>query len=832
MRVPLSWLGEYAALKQPATAAAVMAELVKIGLEEEGEHGGGISGPVVVGEVLEFADEPQANGKTIRWCQVRVAADGAKAADGGEAIRGVVCGANNFAVGDRVVVSLPGAELPGGFQISARKTYGHVSDGMIASQKELGMGEDHAGILVLSTLGIEAEVGADAVALLGLADSAAEVNVTPDRGYCLSIRGIAREYSHATKVKFSDPAAQVEPIAVSGFGLAVSDEKPIHRVAGSQKFVLVEVAGINAAAPTPSWMANRLRLAGMRSISLAVDVTNYVMLELGQPIHAYDADKLRGGIAVRRAKPGETLITLDSKERKLHPEDLLITDESGPIGLAGVMGGESTEVSLETTRVIIEAANFEPISIARTARRHKLGSEASKRFERGVDPGVAEHAAARTAQLLVELAGGQVTGVGANFHTIAAVEPIEFELGYAGALVGVEYPADQVVEILQAIGCTVAVAGQSAKVTPPTWRPDLKHKTDLAEEVARLAGYDLIPSRLPVAPPGAGLTPRQQLRRRMLNTLAASGHIEVLNYPFLGEQANSWFNPGTAIKLENPIQSEAAELRRSLLPGLLQAAARNISRGITSAFLFEEGSVFLEPNGPAVAELPVGHQRPDAKLLQALYDSVPKQPRLLAGVGFGDWLPAAPGRAATATGFAQAIDAVRAALAVAPVTFELRQAELPGYHPGRGAEVLVSGRVVGSVGELHPELASELHLPRQAAIFELNIDSVFALAAPLVTATPVYSYPAATQDLSLLVAAEVPAADLMRTVSEGAGELLEHVSLVDDYRGDNLPAGTKSLTFALRFRASDRTLTQAEASVARDAAVALAATKHAAELRV
>ena len=335
--------------------------------------------------VLEFAEEPQSNGKTIRWCQVRVAA---KDSPQNPAVRGIVCGAANFEVGDLVVVSLPGSMLPGPFPITARKTYGHTSDGMIASAKELGLGDDHSGILRLASLGIEAEVGTDAIALLGLDDVAVEVNVTPDRGYALSLRGIAREYHHATGANFTDPAGLVTPDQASGFSIALDDAAPIRGVDGCQVFITRGVEGVNPLAPTPAFMVARLALAGMRSISLPVDITNYVMLEMGQPIHAYDLDTLSGGITVRRAKPGEKLVTLDDVTRELFDEDLLITDESGPIGLAGVMGGASTEISDSTTRVLVEAAWFDPVSIARTQRRHKLPSEASKRFARGVDPPV------------------------------------------------------------------------------------------------------------------------------------------------------------------------------------------------------------------------------------------------------------------------------------------------------------------------------------------------------------------------------------------------------------------------------------------------------------
>ena len=808
-----------------ATAHDVMAELVKVGLEEEGAHGGDISGPVVVGEVLEFEPEQQNNGKTIRWCQVRVAESGE------QQVRGVVCGASNFAVGDKVVVTLPGAVLPGGFEIAARKTYGHVSDGMIASARELGLGDDHDGILVLSTIGLDPAIGTDAISLLGLDDSAAEVNVTPDRGYCLSIRGVAREYSHAAGVKFSDPAASVEVASGSGFQLSVTDGAPIHGVPGCSKFALVGVKYIDPTATVPDWMAARLKLAGMRSISIAVDITNYVMLELGQPLHAYDAAKLDGGISVRRAKSGEEIVTLDDKSRTLSPEDLLICDDQGPIGIAGVMGGARTEVSDSTREVLIEAAIFDPISIARSARRHKLPSEASKRFERGVDSAIPNIAASRAAALLVELAGGKLSGVGADFSEQSQRPELSMDASYPSQLVGVDYSLDQVVSSLEQIGCTVSVSGSTLSVTAPSWRPDITHKTDLVEEVARLVGYDKIPTRLPVAPPGRGLTRRQQLRRRSLSALTGAGLIEVLNYPFVSKEQNAWMGEVEAVELENPIQSEFGQLRTSLVPGLVLAAARNISRGMVDLALVEEGSVFLAAAGSPVLQLPVGNQRPSDQELAALKSSIPNQPRFISGLFTGNWVKQGPGQSAITAGYPQALGAVEILLQQAALGFELEQAKLPGLHPGRAARVLVQGQAVGLVGELHPDLASENHLPRQVGIFELNLDALYALSPEIVTAKSVDVMPAATQDLSMVVATSVAASELMTTIIAGAGELLEEIRLVDDYRGAGLAEGTKSLTFALLFRADDRTLTQQEASAARDKAVALAAEKHGAVLR-
>ena len=821
MKVPLSWLAEYVELPKDASPHDVMEQLVRVGLEEESAIGGEITGPVVVGKVLEFVEEEQSNGKTIRWCQVQV---GPKPED----VRGIVCGARNFEVGDKVVVTLPGAVLPGGFEIAARKTYGHISDGMIASAKELSLSDDHDGILRLVTLGLDPELGSDALELLGLNEAAAEVNVTPDRGYCFSIRGIAREYSHATKAKFTDPASQVTPAKVSGFDLKVADSAPIHGTAGCSNFLLVGVEGIDATSPTPSWMANRLKLAGMRSISIAVDITNYVMLEMGQPLHAYDLDRLTGGIEVRRAKKGEKITTLDDKERILHEEDLLITDQSGPIGIAGVMGGASTEVSDATTKILLEAAIFDPISIARSARRHKLPSEASRRFERGVDHKVSAYAAARAAQLLVELAGGKLSGLGAEHVTEMAAVTISMDASFPSALVGYEYQEKEVVAALEMIGCKVSGNG-SLEVEVPSWRPDLRHKTDLAEEVARLVGYDKIPATIPVAPPGRGLTRKQQLRRKVLGTLVGGGFVEVLNYPFYSPEQNSWFSSSKAIELENPIQSEAGQLRKELLPGLLQAASRNVSRANSNLAIVEEGSAFMS-GGTAVTSLPVGNERPSDKVLASLNASIPSQPRKLAGVVLGDWVPQQPGQASIEAGYQQAISALFSALGSIGVEAALTQSEVMGLHPGRGAKVIVSGKEVGIAGELHPDIADELHLPGRVGVFEVDLSAIYDLSPELITASEIGVMPAATQDLSLVVGLDVSAADLVETIEEGAGELLESISLVDDWRSETL-GQKKSLTFSMVFRAKDKTLTAAEATAAKEAAVQLAAERHGAELR-
>ena len=831
MRVPLSWLGEYVDLPSDATPASVMDQLVRVGFEEEAVHTFEVSGPLVVGQVLEFVSEPQANGKTIRWCQVQVAPDGQKTADGGAPVRGIVCGASNFEVGDKVVVSLPGAVLPGNFAISARSTYGHTSDGMIASGRELNLSDDHDGILRLSTMGLDPEIGTDAIELLGLADSAAEINVLPDRGYCLSIRGVAREYSHATGAQYRDPTGNAKPVPGEGFGLSVSDKTPIRDRKTSQSFILRTVTGIDASKPTPTWMRARLKLAGMRSISLAVDITNYVMLELGQPVHAYDLDKIKGAFTIRRATKGEVLKTLDGQERKLNEEDLLITDESGPIGLAGVMGGASTEVSDTTTSVLIEAAHFDGISIARTARRHKLFSEASKRYERGVDPRVGEIAAARVIQLLEQHAGGKAGALGATYSNFEPETEVLLPHGFANALMGVDYSGEEIESVLRAIGAQVRSEQGGLRVTAPSWRPDLSHKTDLVEEIARITGYDRIPSLLPVAPPGRGLTRAQQFRSTALNSLAASGCTEVLSYPFVSGASNEIFaDAKKAVLLANPIQEDAGQLRISLLPGLIETARRNLSRGLTDLAMVEHGSVFIASKAKA-PEFPPTLSRPSADQIANLESGIPSQPKHLAGLFLGSRVGAQPGSKSVVAGVEDALEAARVVAASVGVEFELRQSTPKGLHSGRSAELLVGGISVGVVGELNPSVSKSNDLPRTVGVFEIDMDKLFAVAPKSIQAKPLGTLPAATQDLSLVVDLGTPASEVLAAVREGAGELLELITLTDDYRGSNVPDGKKSLTFALRFRAMDRTLTQAEASEARDSGVAVAKKKFNAEIR-
>jgi len=833
MRVPLSWLREFVDVPEGTTPDEVLAALVSVGFEEEDVHRFELTGPVVVGRVLEFAEEPQSNGKTIRWCQVDVGE-----ASGG--VRGIVCGASNFVVGDEVVVTLPGAVLPGPFPIAARKTYGHVSDGMIASARELGLGDEHSGILRLAELGIDAPVGTDAIALLGLDDVAVEINVTPDRGYALSLRGVAREYAHATGAAFRDPA--LRPASAldpgSGFPVSIVDDAPIRGRAGATEFVVRVVRGVDAARPTPPWMITRLALAGIRSISLLVDITNYVMLELGNPIHGYDLDKLTGGLRVRRAAPGEKLETLDGQVRTLDPEDLVIADDSGAIGLAGVMGGAATEMSAETRDVLVEAATFDPVTVARTARRHKLPSEASRRFERGVDPAVALVAAQRVVDLMVQLAGGTADTLGGALLPSLEREAIELPAGFVPGLIGVDYTGNQVRGALELVGASAAETASGWLVTPPTWRPDLTDKWTLAEEVARIEGYDRIPSVLPAPPAGRGLTPAQQGRRRVSNALASAGYVETPSFPFTTAEQNDLHGTASggsvpSVRLANPIDGQAPFLRRSLVPGLLQAAHRNVARGLTDLAMFETGVVFLPEPGVeyGTAFVPPLAVRPDAATLALLDAAIPPQPRHVAVLLAGNVVAKQPGQPAVAAGLADLFHAVRVVASAAGAEVAFAQSRRAALHPGRTAALTVGEVEVGYAGELLPAVAADADLPGRVLVAELDLDLILSLAGERVVAASLSTFPAATQDVSLVVDAELPAAAVRTALVEGAGPLLESARPVDDYRGPGVPEGSKGLTFALRFRAPDRTLTAAEATEAKLAGVALAESRHGARLR-
>ncbi|MFF7165774.1 phenylalanine--tRNA ligase subunit beta [Streptomyces sp. NPDC008086] len=836
MRVPLSWLREYVDLPATETGRDVQAKLISAGLEVETveQLGDGLKGPLVVGQVLTIEELTEFK-KPIRFCTVDVGQ-----ANGTGEPQELICGARNFQVGDKVVVVLPGAVLPGGFAIAARKTYGRTSHGMICSSSELGMGDDGTkGIIVLPP---ETEVGKDAIELLELVDEVLDIAVTANRGDCLSIRGVARETAIAYGRPLRDPALLDVP-GPNAFGYPVQVSDPL----GCDRFTARTVTGLSPEARSPIWLQRRLQKVGMRPISLAVDVTNYVMMELGQPLHAYDRNLVQGTIGVRRAEEGEKLVTLDGVERKLHAEDLVITDERGPIGLAGVMGGANTEIADHddvenaSTEVVIEAAHFDQIAIARTARRHKLSSEASRRFERGVDPAAAAAAAQRTVDLLVLLAGGTAEAGVTEVVTPSAPHTITVPADHPDKVAGVEYGRETVVRRLQQIGCDVY--GQDELiVTVPSWRPDLLEPNDLAEEVIRLEGYENLPSTLPKPPSGRGLTHRQRLHRRVGRALAGAGYVEAPNYPFVSEQVFDQLGLAAddparrVVKLVNPLNDEEPALRTSLLPGLLGALRRNDGRGTHDLALFETGLVFQPREEQRVAgHLPVD-RRPTDEEIAALDAVLPEQPRHVAVVLAGALEQAGWWGKGRPADWADAVEAARAVAREAGAELVVRAGQYGPWHPGRCAELAITvdgaERVIGHAGELHPRVLKALGLPGRTCAMELDLDALEQVGDGTPQAPSISTFPVATQDVALVVDKPVPAAEVEAALRDGAGELLEGIRLFDVYVNDEqLGDGKKSLAYALRFRAADRTLTVDEASAARDAAVALAGERTGAVLR-
>jgi phenylalanyl-tRNA synthetase beta chain len=851
MRVPLSWLREYVDLPAGETGRDVQAKLISAGLEVETveQLGAGLKGPLVVGEVLTI-EELEGFKKPIRFCTVDVGRS-----NGTGEPQEIICGARNFAVGDKVVVVLPGAVLPGPFPISARKTYGRTSHGMICSARELGMGDDHEGIIVLP---LEHEPGTDAIALLELVDEVLDIAVTPDRGYALSLRGVARETAIAYGLPLRDPALLDVP-APNAFGYPVKVADPI----GCDRFTARTVTGVNPEVRSPIWLQRRLQKVGVRPISLAVDITNYVMYEVGQPLHAYDRTRLNGPIGVRRAEPGEKLTTLDGAERVLDGEDLVITDDSGPIGLAGVMGGAGTEITgfgedAGTTEIVIEAAHFQPVSVARTARRHKLASEASRRFERGTDPLATSAAAQRAVDLLVLLAGGHAEPGVTEIISPSAPRTVTMAADHPDRVAGTTYGRETVVRRLQQIGCDVwgnpSGRSRSAQgggygtgsdeliVTVPSWRPDLAYPNDLAEEVIRLEGYENLPSTLPRLPSGRGLTDSQLLLRRIGRALAGAGFTEAPSYPFLGAEVFDQLGLDgdderrRTVILANPLYDTEPALRTTLLPGLLATLRRNDGRGSHDLALFETGLVFLpRPGAAKPPRLPVD-RRPTDEEIAALEAALPEQPRrvavALAGARerAGWW---GEGRPAT---WADAVEAARVVAREARVTLTVRSSRHAPFHPGRCAALYATAPdgaelLIGHAGELHPRVTKALGLPDRTCAMEADLDLLERAGGGRVTGPRVSAFPVATQDVALVVDAGVPAADVEAALRDGAGDLLESLRLFDIFTGPQIGEGRKSLAYALRFRAPDRTLTAEEASAARDAAVAAAADRTGAVLR-
>ncbi|OMC06129.1 phenylalanine--tRNA ligase subunit beta [Mycobacterium sp. NS-7484] len=825
MRIPFSWLREAVRAGAPDWDASVEEledTFIRIGHEvEEIIPIGPVSGPLTVGRVAEIEELTEFK-KPIRACKVDV---------GEPELRDIVCGATNFTVGDLVVVALPGTVLPGDFTIATRKTYGRVSDGMICSASEMNLGVEGAGILVLPEG--TAEPGAPAADLLGLDDVVFHLAITPDRGYCLSVRGLAREIACAHDLDFVD-LADVAPLPAEGEAWPLT----VQPGTGVLRFGLRPVTGIDPAAATPWWMQRRLMLSGIRAISPAVDVTNYVMLELGHPMHAHDSSLITGGFDVRFARDGEKVVTLDDVERTLNSADVLIVDDVATAAIGGVMGAGTTEVRDSTTDVLLEAAVWDPAAVSRTQRRLHLASEAGRRYERSVDPAISVAALDRCATLLAEIAGGTIepklTDWRADGRTDWSQPAIEIPADLPDRTAGVEYAAGTTARRLTQIGAAVT-GSDPLTVTPPSWRPDLRQRADLVEEVLRLEGLESIPSVLPTAPAGRGLSAVQKRRRAVGKSLALAGFVEILPTPFLPAGVfDAWSLAADdprrrTTTVLNPLEADRPQLATTLLPGLLEALGRNVSRGTADVALFAIQQVVHPTAETRSVERIPNDRRPTDEEIAGLDASLPNQPQHVAAVLAGLREPAGPWGQGRPVEAADAFEAVRVIGRAAGVEFTLRAAQELPWHPGRCAEVLVGNTVVGYAGQLHPAVIERTGLSKGTCAVELDLDAV-----PIVETLPapkVSPFPAVFQDISVVVGNEVAAAAVVDAVRDGAGELLEDVRLFDVYTGPQIGEGRKSLTLALRFRAADRTLTEDEASAARDAAVAVAAERVGAVLR-
>ncbi|MDK8813268.1 phenylalanine--tRNA ligase subunit beta [Corynebacterium striatum] len=838
MLISQSWVTGLLGAKNPGwkvTPEELDSGYVRVGFETEGyENLPETTGPLVIGKVEEIEELTQFK-KPIRYCQVNVGD-----ANGTGELQGIICGARNFRLGDHVVVALPGAELPGGFKIAARETYDHISNGMLCSAAELGFAEKSDGII---TFGEEygQYIGQDARKLIALADTVFDVNITPDRGYALSARGLTREIASAFDLEFADVAQDPSVAGIDVSGVPAPEGALINidlrEETKAQRFGLRKVSGIDPNARTPFWMERELMLSGQRAVNPATDVTNYVMLLLGAPMHAFDANLVKGDLVVRNAEEGEKFETLDHVQRTLSAGDVLICDDNGIQSMAGVMGGTSTEIMDETTDVYFESAIWDPITVARTSRRHKLSSEASRRFERGVDPAIVEVALDVACALLVEIAGGTIESGRTLVGDVAKPQQITMRASKPSEYAGVEYSRETIVQRLREVGCTVEEQGENLLVTPATWRTDITMDVDLIEEVLRLEGLEDIPTILPTPVGGRGLTPAQKRRRAIGHGLAYAGYAEVLPSPFI---ANDTFDVWgldadddrrRTVSVQNPLESDKAILSTTLLPNMLEAIGRNVARGRADLALFglQQVSFKRADSSP----MPSVEQRPADDVVKELRESLPEQPLHVATVATGNIEHEGPWGEGRAFTYADAIESARQVARAAGVEIELEAAEQLPWHPGRCAAVkaVVDGEsiIVGYAGELHPQVLEALNLPARTCAMEIDVT---ALPTDELFPAPVLSaFPALHQDIALIVDESTPAEEVRKVVEEGAGELLEAVELFDVFRGEQLGEDKKSLAFKLIFRADDRTLTDEEANEHRLAAAELVKQRLGAEMR-
>jgi phenylalanyl-tRNA synthetase beta chain len=799
MRVPLSWLASHVEVDVPAATLAERLTFAGIEIETIHRVGDDLAG-ILTARVLEVAPHPDAD----RLVLVRI--------DAGGEDRSVVCGARNFAPGDVVPWAAPGSKLPGGVEIGRRKVRGSVSDGMLASARELGVFDDHSGILVLPP---DTQVGVDVVEAVDLRDSVLDVKTAPNRGDILSMRGIAREAALVLgkELKPLDLGVpEAGPPAESLASVAVTDAE------GCPLYAARVIQGLDAARPAPLWMARRLYLYGQRPLGAVVDVTNYLLLDQGQPLHAFDLDRVPGRrILVRRAAEGETLRTLDGRDRRLTGEDTVITSGEQVLALAGIMGGEDTEVRADTSDVLLESAHFPPAVVRRTMRRLGMSTEGGQRWARGVDPAGAEPVCDQAARLMAALAGGTVAaGRLLAGPGMPEREAIRLDWTRSSQRLGAPGDPEFAAGHLRGVGCRTEVTDRrTVRAVPPSWRFDLELWADLEEEVARRWGYDQLPATLPPAT-GGRLTDAQRLRRQAREVLAGMGVTEVQTYPFLSRAALDRLGltgddpRRRTLRLANPLSEEAPELRTTLLPGLAEVARRNLARGQDGVAVYELGAVFL----------------PEEKA------ELPAEP-LTLGVLLAGQAPAGrhddPRRPFDFADAKGVVEGLVAALGIPGVGYRAEE-PLP-YHPGRCAAVRLEDLPVGLLGQLHPRVAAACELPAAAFAVELELAPMLAAVPKMRPAATPSPYPELTFDVAFLVPPGVTAAALEEALREACGELLARLTLFDAYQGPPLPAGHRNLAYRVALQAPDRTLTDADGAAARDRMAALAAERLRAVLR-
>jgi len=787
MRISLTWLAEYVPLP-PAEELA--RRLTAVGLEVEAvERVGSELDGVVAARIVSSERHPQADKLSVT--QV----------DAGSGPVQVVCGATNWKVGDLVPLAMPGTSLPGGQRIERARLRGVDSHGMLCSAKELGLQEDASGLLLLPA---DAVPGAPLARVLGLEDTVLEVNVTPNRPDALSHLGIAREVAAVLGRSVKLPVArlaQKPPPATSVVKVRVDAPDRCFRYAAR----VIEGVSIG---PSPTWLARRLAACGVRSISTVVDATNFVLLEWGHPLHAFDLDKVAGAeIAVRLARPGEKLVTLDGQERVLSGDDLVIADRDRATALAGVMGGAASEISPATTRVLLESAWFEPTGTRRTARRHGLHTEASHRFERGVDPAAVTTALDRCAALIAELAGGTVRRGMADAYPRRR-RPVDVTLSWSrpSEILGMPITRGEARRTLAAFGFEERKASpRGAVYRVPSWRLDVSREEDLVEEIVRLKGYDAIPESLPaIARETPALSREAQVAERLRGALEAAGFSEAVNFSFLSPAELAALSPAgeakAGIALKNPISADLAVMRTSLVPSLLKDAAYNLRQRVEDLRLYELASVY--------------HRRAPG----ASGDEPANEEMRLGGVAMGRRHAAGWATGGDPLDFYDLKGALELLLAsVGAEEVRWSHAREAWLHPRSACTLTLvradgTSRVLGVAGELHPRTAAAFELPRGVLAFELLFGAI-AEAARLVPAhVEVPRFPAVLRDLAVVVAEEVEARAVLGLV-RGEG-LVEDVALFDVYRGAPIPAGKKNLAMAIRYRAPDRTLTDAEADAA------------------